>query len=73
MSVLTKDMSSYEFQKDDASTLEYNEEVLCTGWIPTLALQQSLLQHWENKSSMPEDLVNVDADIFLRKMYSCQR
>jgi hypothetical protein len=73
MSVLTMDMSSYEFQKDDASTKEYDEEVLCSGWIPTLALQQSLPPDWENKSAIPEDMVSVDAEIFLQKMCSYQR
>jgi hypothetical protein len=73
MSVLTMDMSSYEFQKDNSSATEYDDDILCSGWIPTLALQQSLPQDWENKSSMPEDIVNVDAEIFLLKMYSYQR
>jgi hypothetical protein len=72
MSVLTMDMSSYEVQKDDSPATEYDDDILCSGWIPTLALQQSLPQDWENKSSMPEDMVNVDAEIFLRKMYSYQ-
>ena len=73
MSILTMDMGSYKFEKDGASTMEYDKEVLCSGRIPTSALQQSLPKHWENKSSMPVDLADVDTDIFLRKMYSCQR
>jgi hypothetical protein len=67
------DMSSYEIQKDDSSTMKYDEEVLHSGWVPTLALQQSLPQDWENKSAIPDDLVTVDAEVFLRKMYSNQR
>lgn len=73
MGVLTMDMSSYEVQKDDSSAAKYDDEVLCSGWVPTLALQQSQPLHWENKSSMPENLVNVDAESFLQKMYSYQR
>lgn len=73
MSVLTMDMSSYEVRQDDSSAAKYDDEVLCSGWVPTLALQQSLPLDWENKSSIPQQLVDADAETFLNKMYAYQR
>lgn len=71
MSVFTMDMGSYEVEKNATATDEYSEEVLCAGWVPTLAVQRS--SDFENRASIPKSLVNVDAELFLRKMYSCQR
>lgn len=73
MSILTMNMSSYEIQREDASTVDYAEEVLNAGWVPRLAQQEVLAQQWENRSDMPADLANVDVAIFLRKMYADQR
>lgn len=73
MSVLTMDMSSYEVQQNDPVESDYDDEVLCSGWIPSLALQQSQLPVYETKTEIPEDLVAMSVDIFLRKMYSYQR
>ena len=67
MSILTMDMSSYEIQRDDSSATAYDDEVLCSGWVPTLAEQQA--PNFENNASMPESLANVDAEHFLDKMY----
>lgn len=71
MSVFTMDMSSYEVQQNDSTATEHDDEVLDSGWIPTLALQQS--PSLENTMAIPEDMVTMSADIFLRKMYSYQR
>lgn len=71
MSILTMDMSSYEADKIDRPAPLYDEEVLCTGWIPDLALQQALC--CEQRAAIPEDMVAVSADIFLNKMYLFQR
>lgn len=67
MSLLTMDMSSYEVQQNDSVATEYDDEVLCSGWIPSLALQQS--PSFENKASIPESLTNVDIRNFLSRMY----
>jgi len=71
MSIHTMDMSSYETDKTDLPAPLYDEEVLCAGWIPDLALQQS--QGMERRLALPESLATVSADIFLEKMYSFQR
>jgi len=71
MSILNMDMSSYEADKIDRPAPLYDEEVLCAGWIPDLALQQP--QGMEHRVALPESLAAVSADSFLEKMYSFQR
>jgi len=66
-------MESYQVQQSDIGNSEYSDEVLCSGWVPTLALQQSLAPHSASDSAMPDNLRNVDVELFLRKMYRAQR
>jgi hypothetical protein len=73
MSILTLDMSSYEAELNDSTVKEYGDEVLYSGWVPTLSLQQSQSQDFENKASIAEGLADVDVAAFLRKMYAYQR
>ena len=81
MATLTMDMSSYEIDRSD--TLNYADEILNAGWNPALDLQQ----YTESRQVMPADLIAVDsemfikkmhiiegsAEVFLKKMYACQR
>ncbi len=71
MSILTLDMSSYEAELNDSTAKGYDDEVLYSGWVPTLALQQS--QSFESNAVIPESLANVDVAAFLLKMYAYQR
>jgi hypothetical protein len=71
MSILAMDMSGSEANETDRTASQYDEEVLCAGWVPDLALQQALCT--EQQAAIPEDLVTASADIFLDKMYSFQR
>ncbi len=68
-------MSSYEIERDDAMEAEYGEEVLYSGWNPavTLACQQHALSRTDGQMAMPPILATVDAEVFLQKMYACQR
>lgn len=80
MGIVTMNMSSYEFERNDAVT--YGDEVLCAGWNPALALRSQA----ENINAMPPDMlamnaksfmermfdIEVDAEVFLQKMYTCQ-
>jgi hypothetical protein len=68
-------MSSYEIERDDAMEAEYGEEVLYSGWNPAIALtcQQHLLHGTDGPMTMPSSLATVDAEVFLQKMYACQR
>ena len=52
---------------------EYGDEVLYAEWNPQLDLAGASLDaenDWD--STLPADLVDVDADSFLRKMYEYQ-
>lgn len=69
MSIVTMDMSSYEVERNDLAQSRYSEEILCTGWIPDLAIHQQLPE----KKELPSSLAAVDVDTFLCKMYSSQR
>ncbi len=60
-------MNSNEVEYDNS--INYSDEVLCAGWDPALALQP----HTENRNSMPLDMVLLDAEVFLTKMYAYQR
>ena len=70
MRTFSMDMSSYEVERGETMTSGYGDEVLCAGWIPSLACHQP---HTEEAAALPADLVRVDVDVFLRKMYAYQR
>ncbi|MDH4284783.1 MAG: hypothetical protein OEV35_05645 [Gallionellaceae bacterium] len=71
---IVMDMSSYEIERDPLD-VEYSEEVMCSGWNPAINLmcQQVMVGSASSKSSMPAELAMVDAELFLQKMYACQR
>lgn len=69
MGTYSMDMSSYETERGEAISSGYGDEVLCAGWIPSLACHQP---HTE-KTALPADMARADVDAFLRKMYACQR
>ena len=72
MSIVTMDMSSMEVLPEDVGAAEYGNDVLFSGRVPVLALQQTAAGI-ENNASIPESLANVDVEIFLREMYMRQR
>lgn len=69
MSVLTMDMSGYEVQRSETAISEYGDEVLSAGWVPALGLREACSEHVE----LPFVPRIMDVDVFLRKMYRCQR
>jgi len=69
MGTFNMDMSSYEIERGNARATDYGDEVLCAGWIPSLATHQP---HPE-ETALPADFAAVDVDAFLRKMYVFQR
>jgi hypothetical protein len=71
---VTMNMSSYEIEPDDTMKAEYDEEILCSGWNPAVALacQQHTFALTDSPMNMPSSLATVDADVFLLKMYACQ-
>ena len=73
MSIVTMNMSDYEIEQDGSKIEEYGDEVLCAGWNPSLALQQHTDTERSHTSAMPRELAAIDINIFLKKMYACQR
>ena len=71
---IVMNMSSYEIEQDPVEN-EYGEEVMYAGWNPVIALtcQQQQLVPDGKQAAMPTDLAMVDAELFLKKMYACQR
>jgi len=70
----TMNMSDYEFE-DEAIQAEYADEILYAGWNPEIdsACQQLQLAQAAGQSAMPAALTAEVAELFLGKMYSCQR
>lgn len=71
---IVMNMSDHEIERE-ALEVEYDEEVMNTGWNPgvdSVSEQLQLVQTSE-QNSMPDDLATVSAELFLRKMYSYQR
>jgi len=73
MSIVTMSMSEYEIEQDHSIEEDYSDEVLCAGWNPAIALQQHAYTERNQTPAMPPELVAVDIDQFLRKMYAYQR
>ncbi len=71
---ITMNMSSYEIDHDSMEE-EYGAEIMCAGWNPAVDLmcQQQLLIPTERQRSMPTDLTEVIAELFMQKMYSYRR
>ena len=70
---IVMNMSNYKIELDSMEN-EYGEEVMYAGWNPVIALVcQQQLASSNKQTAMPTDLVMTDAELFLRKMYTCQR
>jgi hypothetical protein len=71
---VTMDMSSYEFELD-TNEAEYGDEILFAGWNPEVdSLSQQLqMVPITEQPTMPTALATEVLELFLRKMYSCQR
>lgn len=67
MSTVIMDMSSCEIEYSDS--IAYSDEVMCAGWNPALA-QQSCT---ESRKVMPAEMISMNAEMFLKKMYAYQR
>lgn len=73
MSTITMSMSGYEVEGGNSIEESYSDEVLCAGWNPAIALQQHAYMERSQTSVMPPELVAVNIDQFLRKVYAYQR
>lgn len=59
--------------EQEALEEEYDDEILCAGWNPQLDLASaSPVARNDRHVNLPADLVNVNIDEFLKKMYEYQ-
>lgn len=67
-------MSDFEIE-DSSLDVEYEEEVLNSGWNPEVDTMCEQLQFvpTSEENPIPDDLATVASELFLRKMYSYQR
>ena len=68
---IVMNMSDYEIERG-ALEVEYEEEIMNSGWNPDVELVQEQLQLVPTDEGMtiPDDLATTSVELFLRKMYS---
>ena len=70
---IVMNMSGYEVERALVAPGEYDDEVMCAGWNPQLALAgESPVAQINKHVNLLADLANVDVDAFLKKIYACQ-
>lgn len=67
MGVMIMNMSQGNIERDKPATVEYDEEIMSSGWNPVIG--QAQLVPEEKKRSFPAELAAVDMEIFLKRMY----
>ena len=71
---IVMNMSGYEIEREETTVDEYGNEVLYAEWVPQLAqIEDSHVDEKNRRDIFPGELVNVDVDAFLEKMYKYQR
>jgi hypothetical protein len=73
MSTIKMDMSSYELESEwnNSAAVDYSEEVLCSGWNPSLSLavQENVTERMPARGFMPADLAALDRQQRALKKY----
>ena len=67
MSTMIMNMSQGNIERDEPATIEYDNELMCSGWNPVIAMTQLIPE--DKHKSFPAELVGVDLESFLNKMY----
>jgi len=67
MSIVIMNMSQGNIEQDGPVTGGYDDEVMCSGWNPALAMTQLVPDG--RQRSFPAELATVDMALFLQKMY----
>ena len=67
MGVMTMNMSSGNVEQDKPVTVEYDDEIMSSGWNPAIGLQQPKPE--DGHKSFPSELADVDIEKFLKQMY----
>jgi hypothetical protein len=67
MGIMKMNMSQGNVEHDAPATVEYDEEILSSGWNPVVGLTQLVPE--AKRHTFPAELANVDLEQFLKKMY----
>lgn len=67
MSTMTMNMSQGDINLEEPVSAGYDDEIMCSGWNPVIALSQ--LVDKDRHIAFPAELANVDIEQFLKKMY----
>jgi len=70
---IVMNMSSYEIEHEESMESEYGEEIMRAGWNPAVALACQQTVSAAQRLQIPPDLATVDVELFLKKIYACQR
>jgi hypothetical protein len=71
MATIVMNMNGCDVEHEVVVNEEYDDEVMCAGWNPQLALvaeNPEVLVH----VNVPAELAHVDIDTFLKRMYEYQ-
>jgi hypothetical protein len=65
-------MSEYGINPDTPLDTEYDDEIMCAGWNPSIALayQQQPIADSGRQMAMQAELSKADAELFLQKIYA---
>lgn len=67
MSIMKMNMSQGNIERDEPLNTEYDDEIMCSGWNPALAMIQLVAE--DKHSAFPSELATVDVEVLLKKMY----
>ena len=70
---IVMNMGSYEIERAAATVETDADEVMYAGWNPQLAADCAGCAIPDRRYSIPLALAEADIEIFLQKIYACQR
>lgn len=72
MSTMIMNMSQGDIERDEPAMVEYEDEVMYSGWNPVISMTQLMPENKtqeDKRKFFPAELANVDMELFLQKMY----
>lgn len=70
---ITINISGYEVERGEVATDKYDDEARRAEWIARLQVNELPAATEDRRTAFPPELVNVDVDDFLQKMYDYRR
>ena len=67
MEITIMNMCQGNIEHDKAEATGYDDEILCSGWNPVVAMTELMPE--DRHRSFPAELAEVDLELFLNKMH----